>query len=100
MHRHDPRALLVQLVSELFRQQRLRAPDLRPLHGRRDLSVLFEGLLHQLRHRPHRRRIADGPVLSAIFCVAGTGQSAVDGTAGLPGAGAIRQPSSVVDTGL
>ena len=40
------------------------------------------------------------PVLSAIFCIAGTGQSAVDGTAGLPRAGAIRQPSSVVDTGL
>ncbi len=40
------------------------------------------------------------PVLSAIFCIAGTGQSAVDTTAGLPGAGAIRQPSTVIDTGF
>jgi hypothetical protein len=40
------------------------------------------------------------PVLSAIFCIAGTGQSAVDATAGLPGPGAIRQTSSVIDTGF
>lgn len=40
------------------------------------------------------------PVLSAIFCIAGTGQSAVDSTAGLPGPGAIRQTSTVVDTGF
>jgi len=40
------------------------------------------------------------PVLSAIFCIGGTGQSAVDSTAGLPGAGAIRQPSTVIDTGF
>ncbi len=40
------------------------------------------------------------PVLSAIFCIGGTGQGAVDSTAGLPGAGAIRQPSTVIDTGF
>lgn len=40
------------------------------------------------------------PVLSAIFCIAGTGQSAVDSTAGLPGPGAIRQTSTVIDTGF
>lgn len=40
------------------------------------------------------------PVLSAIFCIAATGQSVVDSTAGLPGPGAIRQTSTVIDTGF
>jgi hypothetical protein len=40
------------------------------------------------------------PVSAAVFCIAQTGTASVDGTAGLPGPGALRQPSSTALTGF
>lgn len=42
----------------------------------------------------------DNPVSAAIFCIAATNTSSVDSTAGLPGPGAIIQPSTTVKTGI
>jgi hypothetical protein len=39
------------------------------------------------------------PTSASVFCIAGTGTGSVDGTAGLPGPGALLQPTSVIDVG-
>lgn len=40
------------------------------------------------------------PVTVAVFCIPPTNIGAVDGTSGLPGPGTLRQPLTIVDTGL
>jgi hypothetical protein len=42
----------------------------------------------------------DNPISAAVFCIAQTNTGSVDGTAGLPGPGALIQPETTVDTGL
>jgi hypothetical protein len=40
------------------------------------------------------------PVSASVFCIAATGDASVNATAGLPGPGALLQPTTVVDTGF
>jgi len=40
------------------------------------------------------------PETVALFCITTSHYSAVDSTAGLPGQGAIRQPTTILRTGL
>lgn len=40
------------------------------------------------------------PVSASLFCIAATHNGSVDGTSGLPGPGALRQPTTVLDTGF
>jgi hypothetical protein len=40
------------------------------------------------------------PQSAAVFCITATGTTSVDGTAGLPGPGALHQPTTTIDTGF
>lgn len=42
----------------------------------------------------------DNPVSASLFCIAATSAGSVNSTAGLPGPGALRQPTSTFDTGF